>query len=280
MVSQKKVETVKEVSGLVEKYPVVGILNMHKLPARQLHGIKEKMKGKAKIRMLKKKLLERVLKETKRGGISNLEAYLREQPAFLFSDANPFELARMLSASKSKASAKPGDIAPSDIMVPAGPTSLAAGPAISELQKAGIPAGVEAGKVAVKKDTIVVKAGQEIKKEVADALAKLGIEPMEIGLDLLAVWDNGTIYEKSILFVPQEKYLDDLKAGFVYGLNLSVKLNYYTKDNIKVVLSKAHMEGFALAVKAGYLTKETAGLQLAKAQAEAAAIQKHINVKV
>jgi len=54
------------------------MLNMHKLPSRQLHSIKEKMKGKAKIRMVKKKLIQRVLKEAKRKGVSNLEVYLKE----------------------------------------------------------------------------------------------------------------------------------------------------------------------------------------------------------
>ena len=83
---------------------------------------------------------------------------------------------------------------------------MAAGPAIGELQKAGIPASVEGGKIAVKKDTVVVRAGEKISKEVADALAKLGIEPMEIGLDLLAVLDGGTIYKKDILFIPKEKF--------------------------------------------------------------------------
>ena len=278
MVSQQKIQTVKEVGALVEEYPVVGILNMHKLPGRQLHFIKEKMKGKAKIKMLKKKLLEKVLKEAKRQGVKDLESYFREQPALLFSRSNPFELARLLSGAKSKAPAKTGDIAPYDIMIPAGPTPLPAGPAIGELQKVGLTVGVEAGKVAVKKDSIIVKEGQPIRKEVADVLSKLAIEPMEIGLDLLAVWDNGTIYEKSILFVPQEKYLEDLKAGFVYGLNLSVKINYYTKDNIKVFLGKNYQEGISLAVKTGYITKESLPHILAKAHAEAEAVQKHIKL--
>jgi len=278
MVSQQKIQTVKEVGALVEEYPVVGILNMHKLPGRQLHFIKEKMKGKAKIKMLKKKLLEKVLKEAKRQGVKDLESYFREQPALLFSRSNPFELARLLSGAKSKAPAKTGDIAPYDIMIPAGPTPLPAGPAIGELQKVGLTVGVEAGKVAVKKDAVIVKEGQPIRKEVADVLSKLAIEPMEIGLDLLAVWDNGTIYEKSILFVPQEKYLEDLKAGFVYGLNLSVKINYYTKDNIKVFLGKNYQEGISLAVKTGYITKESLPHILAKAHAEAEAVQKHIKL--
>ncbi len=278
MVSEKKIQSVKDLVSKVEKYPVIGILNMHKLPGKQLHAIKEKMKGKAQIKMAKKKLVLKVLKDSKKKGVIDLEKYLKEQPAFLFTNTNPFELAKTLTASKSKAAAKPGDIAPIDIMVSAGPTTLPPGPAISELQKAGIPAGVEGGKVAVKKDTVIVKAGETIKKEVADVLLKLNIEPMEIGVDLLGVCDNGTIYDKTILFIPTEKYLEDLKTGFGYGLSLSVKINYYTKDNIKIFLSKAHGESYSLAVKAGYLTKDTIGPILARAKAEAQAIQKHIKV--
>ncbi len=53
MVSAKKKETLKSLVQQIEKSPVVGILDMHKLPSKQLHQIKEQLKGRASIRLVK-----------------------------------------------------------------------------------------------------------------------------------------------------------------------------------------------------------------------------------
>lgn len=50
-----------------------------------------------------------------------------------------------------------------------------AGPVISEFAKVGLIAGVEEGKVAIKKDKVVAKKGDEISKELAGVLRKLKI---------------------------------------------------------------------------------------------------------
>ncbi len=268
MVSIKKQQTVKELKEFIEKHQIVGVVNMYKLPGKQLFSIKEKLKGKAKVKVAKKSLIELALKGVKKEGISKLLEFLKEQPALLFSDQNPFDLAAVLTASKSKAAAKAGDIAPADVLVSAGPTSLPAGPAIGELQKAGIPATVEGAKISVKKDTIIVKAGEKISKEVAAAMAKLGIEPMEIGLDLLAVLDGGTIYKKDILFIPKEKYLDDLKTAYLNALNLSVGIDFVTKDNVKIFISKAYKNALNLAVNGKVVNEESIKYLLQKANAE------------
>ena len=274
MVNQKKIETMKEMDDYFKNYSVIGILNIYKLPSRQLYQMKQKLKGKAKIKIAKKTLLERALKNSGKKGLEKLFEQMGTQPGLLFTNSNPFELARVIDASKSKTTAKPGDIATADIMVPAGPTSLPAGPAISEMTKAGIPAGVEGGKIVVKADKVIVKKGEVVKKEVADALAKLNIEPMEIGLDLTAVWDNGVVYTKDILFVPLEKYVEDVKTAYRNAFNLAYNAKYYTKDNGALFIAEAYKNALNLAVNSGIITKESLGHILAKAQAQAVALKK------
>src|SRR3989338_1052307 len=112
-------------------------------------------------------------------------------PALLLKKENPFSLYKILKKSKSSASAKAGQIAPRDLIVPAGPTPFTPGPVISELAAVGIKAGVEGGKVAVKVDSMIAKKGETIKPAVASMLTRLSILPMEIGLNLTAVYENG-----------------------------------------------------------------------------------------
>jgi len=273
MVSKKKKDTLKELIAQIEKYPVVGVVDMHKLPSKQLHQIKEKLKGKAVIRMVKKRVIKLALEQSKKQNVIKLEGEMKTQPALLFSEGNPFELAQTIAKSKSRAPAKAGDIAPIDIIVPAGPTNLPPGPAIGDLQRAKIPAGVEGDKISVKKDTKVAKKGDTITPELADLLPKLGIEPMEISLNLVAVWDEGTIFGKDILFVPQEHYIEQLQAAYAQSFNLAISIGLVTPETVPVLIVKAHREALALALEAGILTPETVGSVLAKAQAQADALK-------
>lgn len=273
MVSERKKSMYKRLSEQIDSYPVVGIVDMHKLPARQLHQIKEQLRGKAVISMFKKRVIKLALENSKKPGISKLAGEIRSQPAILFSNGNPFELAQAIDKSKSRAAAKPGDIAPMDITIHAGPTSLPPGPAIGELQRAKIPAGVEGDKIVVRKDAVVAKKGDVISPELAGLLPKLGIEPMEIALNLVAVWDEGMVFGKDILFIPQEHYVSQLQQAYSHSFNLAVGMGYMTAETAPVIIGKAHREALALAIEANIINSETAGRILAKADAQAKALK-------
>ncbi len=274
MTSEIKKQIVKEVGEQTEKYQVIGILDMFKLPAKQLHEIRNKLRDKAVIRMVKKRLINIILKDSKLKGLDKLGDYIQGEPAFLFSNTDPFRLARIILESKSSAIAKPGDIAPKEIVVRTGPTSLSVGPVIGELQRAKLKASVEGEKIVIKEDTVVAKEGDGIDKGLADVLSKLGIEPMEIGLNLVAVYTGGTIYGKDILFVPQEKYLEDIRQAHASAFNLSLNINNFTPETMPFLLSKAYKEAQGLATSANIVTKDTVGLLLSKVDSEAKSLEK------
>ncbi|MBI4020978.1 MAG: 50S ribosomal protein L10 [Candidatus Aenigmarchaeota archaeon] len=270
MVSQKKVQAVQQVAALLGEYPVVGLLNMHKLPGRQLHEIRNKLRGQAVIRMAKKRLLLLALKEK---GLEKLEPYIQGEPALFLTKENPFRIARVLMASKSEAAAKEGDVAPRDIVVKAGPTSLTPGPVIGELQKVKIPAGVEGDKIVIKRDAVIAKQGDVITKDVAAVLSKLDIKPMEIGLNLVAALEQGVVYEQAVLFIPADHYLNELKAAASRAFALSMGINFITKETLPTMLGKARREAQALAVAANIVSPDTIGSILAGADAAAQAVQ-------
>ncbi len=276
MVSERKKETLKNLVSEIEKYPVVGIVDMHNLPARQLHQIKGQLRGKAVIKMVKKRVIMLALEQCKKSGISKLSESIQNQPAMLFSEGNPFELAQVIAASKSKAAAKAGDIAPEDIIVPEGPTNLPPGPAIGELQRAKIQAGVEGDKIVVKKEAVVVKKGEEISGETAELLTKLDIEPMEISLNLVAAWDDGMVFGRDILFIPKEHYIGQLQTAYAQAFNMAINIGHVTAETVPLLITKAHQEAVALAMEANIITSATVGNILAKATAQADALKVHI----
>jgi len=272
MVSEKKREMLKDAIARIEKYPVVGLVDMHSLPAKQLFLIKQKLRGKAVIRMAKKRVMILALEQSPKPGIKGLSALIGKQPALLFSESNPFELAQTLAESASRALAKAGDIAPDDIIVPAGPTNLPPGPAIGELQRVRIQASVEGDKIVVKKETRVAKKGDTVSKELAEALAKLGIEPMSISLNLIAVWNDGMIFGRDLLMIPPAHYVGQLQSAYSNAMSLALSIGHISPETVPALLSKAYRQAMALSMEAGIVTKETVPALLAKAHAQAAAL--------
>jgi len=273
MVSENKKKVLNEVVADIEKYPVIGILDMHMLPAKQLFLIKQKLRGKAVIRMVKKRVIKIAMEQSRKKDIKKLEEKIQKQPALLFSNANPFELAQEIAKSSSKAFAKAGDIAPNDIVVQPGQTNLPPGPAIGELQRVKIPCGVEGDKIVIKKEARIARKGDVITKELAEALGKLGIEPMEISLNLLAVWDGGMVFDKALLTIPPEHYVSQIKSAYSSALNLALSINYVTASTVPLLLAKAHSQAVSLALEAGIATPETAPMLLAKAHSQATALK-------
>ncbi len=121
---------------------------------------------------------------------------------------------------------------------------------MGELTGAGIPAGIEGGKVVIRQTKTVAKKGDVVDAKLASILSRLEIHPMELGLDLRAVYENGTIYESSILSVDETTYTNNLTLAVQTAFNLSVNSAYPAKATISTLLTKAASQSRNLAINA------------------------------
>lgn len=248
-VTEYKKVVVAELIKKLKDNQIIGLLNMENLPAPQLQRMKGKLRGKVEIFMTKKRLIKIALNEVSpsKPGVIQLLGLITGMPALLFTKENPFKLGNELKKSKTAAPAKAGQTAPKDIIIPPGPTSFAPGPIISELSGIGLKTGVEAGKVVIKQEHIAAKAGDKITPKVADILAKLGIEPMEVGLNLVAVYENGMIYGREVLALDQDMFLSQLAAASSEANAVAIYIGYASKDTIHLLIAKAFAEATSVA---------------------------------
>lgn len=275
-VAKYKKDSVKEFFSLMKEYPVVGVINMQNLPAAQLAKLRGSLRGKAIIFMGKKRLMNIAFKDAeqlKKGIIVLQKEFPGIMPALLFTKENPFSIYKILQKSKSEAPAKPGQISPKDIVIQPGPTPFAPGPVIGELGAVGIKAGIEAGKVVIKQEKVVVRKGEKISDKVCSIITRLGIKPMEIGLDLVAVYENGTVFSKDVLSIDEAEFLGKIKNAATSAINLSVFAAYPCKDNIKLLIGKTARDSRAISISQGIVTKETIKDLLARADRECVALQ-------
>ncbi len=276
-VSESKKKEVAELAKLIEKYPIIAIVNMENLPAKQLQVMRESLRQKVLIRMSKARLIKLAIQASKKENISKLSEYIKGMPALLLTNESPFRLFKTLKKNKSKTAIKPGQKAPNDIIVPAGPTSFAPGPIIGELGALKIKAGIEGGKVAIKADALVAQEGDVVNEKLASVLSRLGIEPMEIGLDLVAAYEKGEILTKKVLDVDEGKYIQMVMQAHSDAFKLAMETGYPTKDTIILLLQKAFSESKTLAIEQGILSKDTVNEIIARAEAQAGALSSKIN---
>jgi len=242
---EKKENELNELKKLFTTYKVICIVDMLKMPTKEMQLIKKSFGDRALTKVSKKSLIEISMKESGK----DLVGCLPKQPALVFTNLNPFAFFKEVNAMRFKTYAKEGYVTTGDIVVTPGPTELLPGPAISELQKVGIIAGVEGGKIAVKRTSTILKKGQEVTKDIAGVLRKLKMQVAEVKLNVATIFD-GVLYGKDTLELV-EVYPQKLKEAFNQALNLSVAINYPTKENVKYLLMKAYQRGKALEKKVG-----------------------------
>ncbi len=268
----KKVETVDRVAALAQKYPVLAVTGLSKVRATQLMAVRKALRGHAEVLVVKNKLATRGLKKAGIKNADQLLSHLTGQNALIFSTYDPFKLFLTLDKNKIYLAARAGDKAPEDIMVPAGNTSLPAGPVLSEFREAGIQTKIEGGSIWVNRDSVAVKKDAVITPKLASLLSKLNIKPIRAGLAIALAYEDGLIYAGDLVAIDLEKYRQDLMDAYSSSRGLAIFIGYVTRETAPEIVAKAYREAMSLAVEAGFLTKETAPMILARAEAEAAAL--------
>jgi len=267
-VAEWKKEEVASLKELIASHEVVGMANLLDIPAPQLQKMRRTLKDSAVLKMSRKTFMSLALNDSGKENIEALEGYMEGQPAMIFTNMNPFKLYKILESSKTAAPAKAGSIAPEDIVVPKGDTSFKPGPILGELQKIGIPAKIEKGKIVITSDKTIVAAGESIPRDVASILTRLEIFPLEVGIDLRAAYEDQTVYTSDLLTIDDEQTIADIQQAFTRALNLSVNAVIFNEVSVPVLLQKAATLSLNLALNAEILTSKTTDLLIAKAYAQ------------
>jgi large subunit ribosomal protein L10 len=264
-----KADKVKEIKGLLSQYNSVGIASLEKVRSAQLQKLRQKLKENACLRVVKNSLITRAVSETEnKAGLEKLEEYLTGPNLYLFTNLNPFKLVLLLEKSRVKATARAGDVAAFDVKVPAGNTGLPPGPIISQFTAVGLRTRIESGSVYVSKDTLVVKEGEPISAQLGSLLAKLGIKPVEVGLSLKVVYDNGLIITSENLKLDIDTFRRSIEEAHQLAFNLSLEAEIILPDNISYLVKLAHQKASSLALNAGIINKDTVVDLIRKANME------------
>ncbi|MCW4018298.1 MAG: 50S ribosomal protein L10 [Candidatus Bathyarchaeota archaeon] len=268
LVLQEKAGEVEEIKKWFVEYKSIGIASLNKVRATQLQEFKKSLHGKVYMRVMKNTLMKRALEKLDKEDLKKLEPFLEGSNVLLFTNINPFKLALLLEKGKVKTTAKSGDIAAMDVVIPEGSTGQPPGPIISQLNGVGLPTRIESGSVWVAKDTLIVRKGEVINEQLASVLSKLGVKAVEAGLSMRVAFDEGLIVLEDQLRLDVEATRKTLLQNHSEAFALALEIAYPSPDTIKPLLQSAFQKATALSVSAGIVTKDTIADLIRKANAE------------
>ncbi len=270
-----KIKEVEELTELAKNHKVLLIVDLMKTPTAQLQKLRRKIErklGDAIIMRVAKNTLMRIALEKAGIDPKPLENYLTGVNMFIFTNLNPFEVAMAIDRVFTTAPAKPGDSAPTEIVLPAGNTGFKPGPIMSVFGKLKVPIRVQGGTIWIAKDTKVAKPGDTISPELASLLQKLGIEPIIVKLRIKAAYDSGVVIPGDQLILDLEAYRNDVLRAHLNALWLGVEIAYPEPEVLEVAIPLAVRRALAVAAEAGYVTPDNAEYVLRLAVGRALAV--------
>ena len=274
-----KREIFDDLTELLKKYSVIAVADLQKVRSSQIQEIRKKLRGKADLVVTKNTILRKASEKmsAEKRNIEKFSEQLTGSKVLIFTQMNPFELILFLNKNKVRVPAKGGDVASSDIMVPAGNTGMQPGPVISEFNEAKVQTRIEGGSIFIAKDTVVASKGDVISTKTASLLSKLGMKPMEAGLSLSYAYDNGSVLGPTDLAFDLDQMKADFSSAARLALGLAVEANIMVPETAPVIIAKAYRQAVAVSVESGFFTKETSDRIIGKAYANMKALSAAIS---
>ena len=278
---EKKVKLYDDLQNLARSYNVIALSKMTKVRSAQLMSIRKKFRNDIKILTIKNKVaqrsFEKIFDDVK--GLEFLNHELEGQCALMFTNISPFKLNLTFDKNKIFLAAKGGDIAPNELVIPAGNTGINPGPVLSEFKESKVPTKIDQGTIWVSKDTVVAKPGDVISQKLAALLSKLNIKPIEAGIAVNFAISEGLEFKEKDLKIVIEEYIQDLVRSFQEALALSVEAAYFSKETMPLILIKAKQHAISLSSESGYISPDTAELVISKANSIATSLSQQLDSK-
>ncbi len=278
---RKKIKLYEDLQTLAKSYNVIALSKMTKVRSAQLMAVRKKFRNEIKIITIKNKVaqrsFEKIFNDVK--GLEFLNKELEGQCALMFTNINPFKLNLTFDKNKIFLAAKGGDIAPNDLVIPAGNTGINPGPVLSEFKESKVPTKIDQGTIWVSKDTVVAKTGDSISQKLAALLSKLDIKPIEAGIAVNYAIAEGLEFKEKDLKIILQDYIQEIVKSYQEALTLSVEAVYFNKESLPLILLKAKQHAISLATESGYLSPDTTELVIAKANSIADNLSRQLELK-
>jgi len=254
---EKKDAYFAKLINCVETYSQCLIVQADNVGSKQMSEIRHKLRGKAVVLMGKNTMIRTALRGhlEKMPCLDKLINMVKFNMGFVFCIADPAEVRKEILDNKVPAPARQGAISPITVTIPSGPTGLDPSQT-SFFQALSIPTKIQKGQIEIVSDVTLVKTGDKVGASQAALLQKLNIKPFAYGLSVTSVYDNGCVYEASVLDITDDVILEKFMAGVKNVTALSLGAGIPTAASLPHLIVGAYKNCVSLVIEGDYTFKQ------------------------
>lgn len=246
-IPQWKIDEINHLIDLFKNYKNIAVIDVAHINDMQFQTMRKILREKAIFRMSKKSLQLRAIEgfksEAKKKNLDEFANHIPGQSSLVFTNIDLFELKKIFLENEWMVPAKPNEVTPVDIWVPAGDTGLPTGQVISELNMTlRLPTRIMNDTIHVREDTRTHKAGDVVNVKQAAVLKKLGITPIESLIRIHFAWSDGEIIPEEILYMDMVKFRHDVARAYREALGILFDMPFYSEEMTDEYIRKAVSE--------------------------------------
>jgi len=250
---QKKAEYFDRLISLLEEYPKILVVTCDNIGSAHMQKIRKVLRGKAVLLMGKNTMIRRAIRANlnRNKDWEKILDLIFGNVGLVFTKLDLRQVRDAVISLRVPAAAKAGIFAPKDVYVPKGMTTLEP-TKTSFLQALNIASKINKGQIEILNDIHLIKKGDRVGSSEATLLQMLDVRPFEYGLNVVSVYDNGTVIDVAVLDMTDEDVLARFGKGVSNVAALSLGLHYPTLASFSHVVLNAFKNLAAVAVQTEY----------------------------
>lgn len=243
-----------KLNGLLAEHKSILLCNVDNVGSNQMHQIRQSLRGEATILMGKNTMIRKAVRQlaNEDAGLEKLLPLLRGNVGLVFTNGDLASVREKITSNRVQAPAKAGALAPCDVFVPAGNTGMEPGKT-SFFQALGVPTKIARGTIEITNDVHLIKKDTKVGSSEAVLLNMLNISPFTYGLTVTTVYDNGVVFDPSILDITEEVLMERLLGGIQQIACLSLALKFPTIASVPHLLINGYKDLVAVSLASDYV---------------------------
>jgi len=229
----------------MRQYTRIFVCDADNVSSKQFQEIRKGMRGYGDVLMGKNTMLKRAIRDiiNEVPELERLLPLIKGNVGFVMTNGDLKEIRDLIETFTVPAAARSGAIAPVEVVVP--PQNTGLGPEkTSFFQALSIPTKIARGSIEITSAVPLlarvhnfvffyeIAVGDKVSESAAMLLNMLKISPFTYGLDILNIYDNGTVFDPAILDITD----DDIRGRFMSGVNniaaVSLAIGYPTVASV------------------------------------------------
>jgi len=251
-----------KVVQLLDEYPKAFIVGADNVGSKQMQQIRISLRGSAIVLMGKNTMMRKAIRGhiEKNANLEKILPHIRGNVGFVFTKGDLAEIRDKLTASKVRAPARAGAIAPLEVVIPAQNTGL--GPEkTSFFQALSIPTKISKGTIEIINDVPILRPGDKVGASEATLLNMLNISPFSYGLQIEQVYDSGSVFSPDILDIKPEDLRAKFQAGVANLAAVCLSIGYPTIASVPHSIANGFKNLLAIAAATDVDFKEAATIK-------------------